>query len=136
MPRSTTAWLMASFSVAFSAVSPIQINSRLMALNIIVLSSWCSPLQARHRQLRCWFPATVQWHLAGGHQHVNHASTAHRSDDGALSFSDCPVGTKLGRKGERLSLDRKPHIIAQLRVGEQTASVARMFHRPKEIILH
>src|SRR4051812_43679642 len=34
MPRSTTAWLMASVSVAFSAINPIQMNSRLIALNI------------------------------------------------------------------------------------------------------
>src|SRR5437016_689356 len=34
MPRSTTAWLMASVSVAFSAISPIHINKRLIALNI------------------------------------------------------------------------------------------------------
>src|SRR5260370_27017094 len=34
MPRSTTASLMASVSVAFSAIRPIQINSLLIALNI------------------------------------------------------------------------------------------------------
>ena len=34
MPRSTTAWLMASVSVAFSAIRPSQMNTRLIALNI------------------------------------------------------------------------------------------------------
>jgi hypothetical protein len=34
MPRSTTAWFIASVSVAFSAISPIQMNKRLIALNI------------------------------------------------------------------------------------------------------
>src|SRR5664279_4529663 len=42
MPRSTTAWLMASVSVAFSAIRPIHINNRLIALNIGLLSVvWC-----------------------------------------------------------------------------------------------
>src|SRR5437773_12383879 len=40
MPLSTTAWLMASVSVAFSAINPIQINNRLMALNIRC-PFWC-----------------------------------------------------------------------------------------------
>src|ERR1041385_2686021 len=38
MPRSTTAWLMASVSVAFSAINPIQMKRRLIARNIWVLS--------------------------------------------------------------------------------------------------
>src|ERR1035441_1696640 len=42
MPRSTTAWLMASVSVACSAIRPIHINNRLIALNIGLLSVvWC-----------------------------------------------------------------------------------------------
>src|ERR1035441_2040258 len=41
MPRSTTAWLMESVSVAFSAIRPIHINNRLIALNIGLLSVAC-----------------------------------------------------------------------------------------------
>src|ERR1019366_426057 len=41
MPRSTTAWLMASVSVACSAIRPIHINNRLIALNIGILSVAC-----------------------------------------------------------------------------------------------
>ena len=39
IPRSTTAWLIASVSVAFSAINPNQINNRFIALNIGFLSA-------------------------------------------------------------------------------------------------
>ena len=48
MPRSTTAWLMASVSVAFSAMRPSQMNTRLIARNMISRSlSWCEVCAAR-----------------------------------------------------------------------------------------
>src|SRR5580765_152741 len=40
MPRSITAWLMASVSVTCSAIKPSQMNTRLIARNIVVSFAW------------------------------------------------------------------------------------------------